>query len=143
MVMPIGNLDEACVFGLCPAMAKVLVPLLFSVPIAANQSAPLQKDLRNIGQGLHIVDGGRLSRDRKIAGKGAGVAAGRAGLRSWVYQGGFLTADKGAGADAGYPTSKSKPFAEDVFLPKKPQPAGFAGWPFAGVQPLPDIPPDT
>ena len=54
-VVPIGTSTRP-VLRILPASAKTFVPLLFSVPIAANQSAPVADDRRDVGEGLDVVD---------------------------------------------------------------------------------------
>ena len=43
-----------------PVSANTLVPLLFSVPIAANQCAAVEDDLRDVREGLDVVEDCRL-----------------------------------------------------------------------------------
>ena len=59
-VMPIGTSTRP-VLATLPASEKTLVPLLFSVPIAANHAAPVEDDRRDVGPGLDVVDVGRLA----------------------------------------------------------------------------------
>jgi hypothetical protein len=60
MVMPMGT-STSPVFLILPARAKTFVPLLFSVPMDANHSAPFLKNMADIGEGFHVVNGGRFS----------------------------------------------------------------------------------
>ena len=81
-----------------PASAKTLVPLLFSVPIVANQSRAVENDDRDIRPGLDVVDQRRLAEepDRgRIRRPRPGHAA-RA--LDGVDQGRLFAADERAGA---------------------------------------------
>ena len=83
-----------------PASAKTLVPLLFSVPMPANQSAPLRINRRHVGEGLDVVDQrgaapqAALRRERRARTRRAALAFDRG------HQRGFLAADKRPRADA-------------------------------------------
>ena len=81
-----------------PAKANTLVPLLFSVPIVANQCATVADDRCDIGEGLDVVDEGRLRpRARAVRGTAAGTR-----LSALAFDGSdqrrLFAADKSAGA---------------------------------------------
>ena len=83
-----------------PAREKTLVPLLFSVPMAANHSAPLVDDHRDIGPGFHVVDDRGLA-PKALLGRIGRAVAGLADIAfDKVDERGLFAADIGAGAPA-------------------------------------------
>ena len=81
-VVPIGTSTRP-VLRILPARAKTLVPLLFSVPMPANQSAPL----RMIGGTLAkvstlLISVGHAPQARARPGRAGAAGACRAGPRS-------------------------------------------------------------
>ena len=77
--MPIGTSIRP-VLRTLPARAKILVPLLFSVPSALNQPAPCLDDGGNGAEGLDVVDQRRAGpRDRSQTDREGVEPAGRAG----------------------------------------------------------------
>ena len=97
-VVPIGTSTRP-VFPILPARAKTLVPLLFAVPMPANQSAPLRMIGGDVGEGLDVVDQRRqphrpcLGRVGRARPRGAALALDRGDQRR------LLAADEGPGAD--------------------------------------------
>ena len=96
-VMPMGT-STSPVFLTLPASAKTLVPLLPSVPIAANQSAPVEHDRRHVGQGLDVVDDGRLAPEPRDGREGRPRPRHAAPALDRGDQRRLLAADEGAGA---------------------------------------------
>ena len=88
------------VLVILPASANTLVPLLFSVPIDANQSAPLRMIAGHVGKRLDVVDQRRAApqpafgRERRARTRRAAFAF------DGGHQGRFLAANERAGADA-------------------------------------------
>ncbi len=84
------------VFFTLPASVKIFVPLQPSVPIPRYQSLPFEDDERDVRQGFHVVDVGRLA---PVALHG-GERRARARHPSLAFercdQGRFLTADERA-----------------------------------------------
>ena len=97
--MPIGTSTRPVLTTL-PARAKTLVPLLFSVPMPANQSPPLRMIGGDVGEGLDVVDQrraapqARLGRVRRARPGRAALALDRGDQRR------LLAADERPGADA-------------------------------------------
>ena len=83
-----------------PASANTFVPLLFSVPMPANHSAPLRMIGGDVGERLDVVDQRRaapqaaLRRERRARTRRAALAFDRGHQRR------LLAADERAGADA-------------------------------------------
>jgi hypothetical protein len=44
-----------------PVRAKILVPLLFSVPMLAYAVCPFTDDVGNVGKGFHVINQGGQS----------------------------------------------------------------------------------
>ena len=76
-----------------PTKAKVLVPLLFSVPNWANQSAPWQ-DEGHAGQRFHVIDDRRLSPQAGDGGERRAGPGHAAPALDRGDQGGLLTANE-------------------------------------------------
>ena len=111
-VVPMGTSTRP-VLLILPPRANTLVPLLFSVPMEANQSAPVEDDLGDVGVGLHVVQDGGLAEQalhRREGRTGPGLAP---LALDGGHQGGLLAADKGAGAQLELHV-KVKAGAEDV-----------------------------
>ena len=80
----------------------------------------MENDLRDIGIGFHIVENGGLAEDAR-GGREGRTGSGLAALAvDGGHQGCFLTADKGAGAQAQFHI-KIEP-APRIFLPSSPTP---------------------
>ena len=129
-VVPIGT-STSPVLRILPARAKTLVPLLFSVPIAANQSRAVADDRPGVGERLDVVDQRRIAPEARLRRVG-GPRAGRAPpALDRGDQRGLLAADEGAGADAQV-DAKVERRVEDLAA-QQPQ---LPGLPDGGFEPL-------
>ena len=110
-------------FFTLPAMAKVLVPLLFSVPMPANQSAPFRKICGMLARVSTLLTEVGLPHRPDWAGKG-GRGRGSPRRPSMLpMRARLLAADEGAGADADVHV-EVEALAEDV-LAQQAQGAGL------------------
>ena len=97
--VPMGTSTIPGFFTL-PATEKTLVPLLFSVPMAANHSAPLAMITGTLAQVSTLLMIGGLA-PKALLGRIGRAVAGLADIAlDEVDERGFFTADVGAGAPA-------------------------------------------
>ena len=107
-----------------PVRAKTLVPLEFSVPMAAKVGAAVLDDPGHVGKGLYVVNvGGLIQNSRFWAGKG-GLSRGMPRLPSMDSMRAVSSPQTKAPAPTLMFRSQEKPVPR-MFLPNRPRAAGL------------------